>query len=100
MSFSGIPDPASASSWSDIGLDDSTPKYLGEGTVSLLDSGPQYSHNLRCLTTENGSNTQLGRWENVPEQEKTRKGERVMGLKKDCRSVKAVLGMKSIACRS
>ena len=70
MSFSGIPDPASAGSWSDIGLDDSIPKYLGEGTVSLLDSGPQYPHNLGCLTTENGSNTQLGIWENVPEQEK------------------------------
>lgn len=36
----------------------------------------------------------------MTEQEKTRKGERVMGLKKACRSVKAVLGMKSIACRS
>lgn len=82
MSFSGVLDPASAGSRADRGLDDSTPKYLGEGTVSLLDSGPQYPHNLECLTTENDSNTQLGRWKNVPEQEKARKGDRVVRLKK------------------
>lgn len=52
--------------------------------------------------TGNGSNTQLGRWKNVPEQEKAREGEREweMGLKKACQSVQAILGIKSIACRS
>lgn len=76
MSFSGIPDSASASSWSDIGLADSTPKYLGEGTVSLLDSGPQYPHNLRCLTTEWFKYTtwKMGKCARAREDKKEREG--------------------------